>query len=93
MIDSIKADLKLLFSNTLKADIVVPPGEVTIFFKSFVEILVSINNKTVPKIISSTNSSERFFCKPPLKPPSLKASTIKLTIAGAEDVKARKISR
>ena len=85
---SSKADLKLLLSKTLSADIVVPPGEVTLFLSSAVVKLVSLIKLTVPKIISITSSSESCFCNPPLKPPSLKASTIKAIIAGPEDVNA-----
>ena len=87
---SIKADLKLLFSKTLSADIVVPPGEVTLFLSSAVVKLVSFIKLTDPKIISITSSSESCFCNPPLKPPSLKASMIKAIIAGPVDVKAKK---
>ena len=71
---------------------VVPPGEVTIFLSSAVVKLVSFIKLTVPKIISVTSSSESFFCNPPLKPPSLKASIIKAIIAGPEEVTAKKIS-
>ena len=88
----IKADLKLLFSKTLSADIVVPPGEDTIFLSSAVVKLVSFIKLIVPKIISITSSSESFFGNPPLKPPSLNASIIKAIIAGPEDVNAKKIS-
>ena len=60
---------------------VVPPGEVTIFLSSAVVKLDSFIKLIVPKIISFTSSSESFFCNPPLKPPSLKASIINAIIA------------
>ena len=93
IIASIKDDLKLLCSRTFNADIVVPPGEVTIFLNSVVPISVSLKSNIVPKIISITNSSESFFVNPPLKPPSLKESTIKAIIAGADEVKDKNISK
>jgi len=40
-IDSINADLTLFFSKTLKAEIVVPPGDVTKFLSSEVVSLFS----------------------------------------------------
>ena len=70
-----------------------PPGEVTIFFSSAVVILVSLIKLIVPEIISITSSSESFFCNPPLRPPSLRASIIKAIMAGPEDVNAKNISR
>ena len=93
MIASINADLKVFFSNTLSADIVVPPGEVTMFLRSAVLKLVSLIKLIVPKIISIVSSSERFFGNPPLNPPSPKASIIRAIMAGPEDVNAKNISR
>ena len=92
-IDSINADLTLFFSKTLKAEIVVPPGEVTKFLSSEVVSLFSFSKLIVPIIISITSSSERFFGNPPLNPPSLNASIIKAIIAGPDEVKAKNISR
>ena len=92
-IDSINADLTLFFSKTLKAEIVVPLGEVTRFLSSDVDKLFSFIKLIVPNIISITSSSESFFCNPPLKPPSLKASIIRAIIAGPLEVKAKNISR
>ena len=72
---------------------VVPPGEVTKFLSSEVLSFFSFIKLMVPSIISKTSSSESFFGNPPLKPPSLNASIIKAIIAGADEVKAKKISR
>ena len=92
-IDSINADLTLFFSKTLKAEIVVPPGEVTKFLSSEVVSLFSFIRQIVPSIISITSSSEIIFGNPPLNPPSLNASIIKAIIAGPDEVKAKNISR
>jgi len=92
-IDSINADLTLFFSKTLKAEIVVPPGEVTKFLSSEVVSLFFFIKLIVPIIISITSSSESIFGHPPLKPPSLNASIIKAIIAGPDEVNAKNISR
>ena len=92
-IDSINADLILFLSKTLKAEIVVPPGEVTKFLSSEVVIFFSFIKHIVPNIISIASSSERFFDNPPLNPPSLNASIIKAIIAGPDEVNAKNISR
>ena len=91
--DSINADLIPFFSNTLKAEIVVPPGEVTKFLSSDVVSFRSFIKLIVPTIISITSSSESIFDNPPLKPPSLNDSIIKAIIAGPDEVKAKNISR
>ena len=85
--------LRFFFSKTLKAEIVVPPGEVTKFLSSEVDILFSFIRLIVPCIISMTSSSESIFGNPPLNPPSLNASMIKAIMAGPDEVKAKNISR
>ena len=71
-IDSINADLTLFFSKTLKAEIVVPPGEVTKFLSSEVVKFFSLIKRIVPKssplqvpqkVFSTIHSSIRHHLK------------------------------